>query len=296
MIKSIVFTNKFVGLYSDAFGKRYGSMTLGDFFDQIKNGNWKEVTDHVRASINDGEKRKRKTMLPCITTSGVFNPSRLDRNLSNGFSYVIVLDLDFKDNRSLDLSYASREAIDVDHTLAVHKSVGGNGYAIYVVVDEWKKNTYDYVRSFYEMMLGVNLDKSTSNLARLRYVSYDPDIIVNDNVDPIEVPDIIVRKIPTRKQTRDTMSKHSDDSVMELVKTVIANGDDPTADYYDWFKLGCAISSEYGEGGRSMFHIVSSNYHGYDYQLVDRKYDSIMNMGSHSAGKGTIIYLLSKYQ
>ena len=231
----------------------------------------------------------------CVMPSGTFL-ERNDNGLDGEFTGVVVLDLDAKDNIGIDIDNVVKDSKLISNTIAYHKSVSGEGYAIYVLVDEWKKNTYKFVRDFYTAMLGVTFDKSTSNLSRLRYVSTDPDIWVSETVEPLMIPNVIPKKKDSYVPLNEARSDNSDKIIIDLIDTVISNGDDPTSDYGDWFTLGCAIASWLGEGGRDYFHKVSSNYYGYNYTEVDSKYDSILSLGRWKAGKGSIVYILSQYQ
>ncbi len=145
-------------------------------------------------------------------------------------------------------------------------------------------------------MLGVTFDKSTSNLSRLRYVSYDPDIWWSKTVEPLLIPEVVKKKKVPYKPSNKAREHNSDKVITDLIDVVISNGDDPTSDYADWFNLGCAIANGYGESGRDLFQKLSSNYHSYNPKEVDDKYDSILRLGNWKSGKGSIVYLLSKYQ
>ena len=110
--------------------------------------------------------------------------------------------------------------------------------------------------------------------------------------------------IPTKKKRRhkyvetsfERRTGRSDIMIRELINTVINNGDDPTSDYHDWFRLGCALAKSYGQGGRDLFQKLSSNYHNYDPAKVDEEYNKILKLGSWNSDKGTIVYILSQYQ
>ena len=293
--------DRYISLYHSAVDKyKVKNITIRDYFELItvKSG---AVSNYVKECLENGKNSNgarflKSTTIPCVTPSGVFD-ERNDAGLIMKYTRIVVLDLDAKDNVGINLEEVILDARYIDSTLAYHKSVSGEGYAIYVMVDKWQKNTYKFVMDYYTIMLGVTFDRATSNLSRLRYVSYDPNIWVASDVTELRIPDVVARK---KKRFHDgtiiDRRSKSDGSIMDLIDVVISNGDDPTSDYADWFQLGCAIASEYGEVGRHMFHKVSSNYHSYDYEEVDKKYDSILRMGNYKSGKGSIVYILSKFQ
>lgn len=277
------------------------SISLIDYFNDIKTVYMPSLVEY-RWYVDNGQKYVsnakyiKSSRIECVTPSGRFT-ERKDSELRGRFTGVIVLDLDAKDNVGIDIHEAVKDCQYIPNTLAYHKSVSGEGYAIYVHVDEWKENTYKFARQYYTVMLGVTFDKATSNLSRLRYVSYDPDIWIAEEIEPLIIPEVIKKKVEMRQfdMKPDRLAK-SDSIITDLIDTVISNGDDPTSDYADWFSIGCALANAYGESGRQLFHKVSSNYHAYNPDEVDKKYDSIIRLGNYKAGKGTIVFLLSKYQ
>lgn len=293
--------NKKISMYQNAMSVISGTIYIRDYFNYIKGGEYRDDVTRYRQSVKtigkDSEwTRLIKTgQLACVTPSGVFR-DRKDNGLASDFTGIIVLDLDAKDNIGIDIDEAMLDARDMPNTLAYHKSVSGEGYAIYVYVDKWQKNTYNFVMSYYTVMLGATFDKATCNLSRLRFISSDPDIWIASSVECLEIPPIVERKRKDYVPKNTGREERSDEMIDVLLDIVISNGDDPTSDYADWFTLGCAMANGYGEAGRDMFHKVSSNYGGYDYNEVNKKYDSILQMGEWKANKGSIVFILSQYQ
>jgi hypothetical protein len=276
----------------------YVKYSISSYFNLVKYGISSDVLtyrDYVLKHGKDSAKEFKTSELGCVTPSGLFK-GRNDAGLNGDFTGVIVLDLDAKDNVGIDIDEAIKDSQLIPSTLAYHKSVSGEGYALYVYVDKWTKNTYSFAMSYYTVMLGVTFDKATSNLSRLRYISYDPDIWIADDIVALEIPKVAEKRKQKPIPIDSNRFAKSEDYIIQLIDVVIGNGDDPTSDYADWFTLGCAFANGYGESGRQLFHKVSSNYHAYSHSEVDSKYDSILNMGGWKATKGSIVYILSKYQ
>ena len=59
--------------------------------------------------------------------------------------------------------------------------------------------------------------------------------------------------------------------VEALIAALKASGRDITADYNDWLKVGFALAGEFGEAGRSYFHVISFLYPGCDQAESDKK-------------------------
>ncbi len=185
--------DKHIGRYKNTYDTNVDRvLTLDDYFYDIKNSSCRKVSVYRYAikkyGKNSDEAKALKLNIPAVTTSGVFN-ERKDNDLKSEFTNVIVLDLDAQDNEDLNLSEAVIKMKEIPYTLAVHKSCSGRGLAVYVLVEEWKSNTYKFTRMLYELHTNLIFDNATSNLSRLRYVSNDGNIFVNHNVFALSIPD-----------------------------------------------------------------------------------------------------------
>ena len=80
-------------------------------------------------------------------------------------------------------------------------------------------------------------------------------------------------------------SKVDDDEVRELVAAVTAEGRDITNGYENWLRLGFALASHFGEGGRQLFHELSRMNSQYNKKECDRKFTSCLK----SEGNGITI-------
>ena len=76
-----------------------------------------------------------------------------------------------------------------------------------------------------------------------------------------------------------------------ILRQIKQSGTDLTSDYYDWVRCAFAISAEFGEIGRSMFHTVSSNHSDYDFQKTDKKYTSVLKSGNNSVKINTFFWM-----
>jgi len=185
--------DKSIGRYKNTYDTNVDRvLTLDDYFYDIQNSSCSQVSKYRYAikmyGKSSDEAKELKMRIPAVTTSGVFR-TRKDNDLKSEFTNVIVLDLDYNGNEDLDLSEAVITLREIPYTLAVHKSCSGKGLAVYVLVEEWKSNTYNFTRMLYELHTGFVFDNATSNLSRLRYVSNDSDIFVNHNVFSLSIPD-----------------------------------------------------------------------------------------------------------
>jgi len=290
-MNSSKYLNKSISFFKDATSVIPSDYYYYDYyFSDIRNCHYDEVIGTIRSETDKKSRQTLKKALPCVTPSGLFKK----RNKAGliEFSGVVVLDLDKTDTVSDDeLAEAAELSKQIPSTLAVHLSVSGNGYAIYVVVNEWQANTYNYARTYYEMILGIDFDKVTSDVSRLRYVSSDANIYVADEVEPLLIPEKPKAKLKRSRK----LEANSKDKLWVLAKRVVSKGVDITPTYYDWLRVGMAIKSEYGENGRDLFHYISHNHPDYDSVLTDEKYTSLMRSNASKVGIGTLIYMLKQH-
>ncbi len=181
-----------IGKYKNTYDVKVDRvLTLNDYFGDIKDSNERKVSVYRYAikkyGKNSDEAKEIKMNIPAVTVSGVFR-ERKDHDLKTEFTKVIVLDLDAQDNPNIDLDDAVMQMKEIPHTLAVHKSCSGKGLAVYVLIEEWKSNTYNFTRMLYELYTGFSFDNATSNLSRLRYVSNDKDIFINYSAFELAIP------------------------------------------------------------------------------------------------------------
>ncbi len=185
--------DKAIGKYKNTYDTNIDRvLTLNDYFHDIQNSSSRKVSVYRHAikkyGKNSDEAKEIKLNIPAVTMSGVFN-ERNDNGLRTEFTNVIVLDLDAQDNPDINLDDAVAKMKEIPYTLATHKSCSGKGLAVYVLVEEWKSNTYKFARMLYELHTSYIFDNATSNLSRLRYVSNDENIFVNYNVFELSIPD-----------------------------------------------------------------------------------------------------------
>lgn len=287
MKKDNVIFSKKISFYENALSKAPAhNLTVQTYFNRIKNGFWVEYVFYYRSGSLE------KKFIPIVTPSGVF-ASRKKEGLVGDYTNLICLDLDSKDNPDLYMQGLRYDLEYDDEVFAFHSSISGNGLAIYVVLgDKLTYRDYSFVRKEFEKRYNIVLDKSTSDLARARFVSYDPDLIVNHNFEPFN-------SVPEKHSDGQNVSSgqivsKSYDALSAAIRHTVESGRDITCDYDAWIKIGFALINEFGESGRPLFHLVSSNHPEYDYEEADKKYTSLFNTENSMYRAGFIFHLIKK--
>jgi hypothetical protein len=146
--------------------------------DRIKNGSSKEIVRKVREEKRKTERNELKKQLPAICFSGSFN-KRADNSIVE-HSGLICLDFD---------GYAKQKELLQDkenftknkYVFSVFISPSGNGLKVLVKIPPDPENHTNYFNSLEKHFGSVYFDKTSKNLSRVCYESYDPLLYVNDN-------------------------------------------------------------------------------------------------------------------
>ena len=67
---------------------------------------------------------------------------------------------------------------------------------------------------------------------------------------------------------------------------------DVTTHYHDWYRIGMALASHYGEAGRDYYHRLSRFYPHYTPQETNKQYDHCLHYNTHRIHLGTLFYLI----
>lgn len=146
--------------------------------ERVKEGKSKELVRKIRHEKNKDERNRLKQELPAICFSGKF--AKRDDNSLLEHSGLICLDFDnFTSNSSM---LAKKEELSLDqYTFSVFISPSGKGLKLIVKIPkdpERHKAYFNALETYYNSEL---FDKTSKNLSRVCYESYDPTIFVNTN-------------------------------------------------------------------------------------------------------------------
>jgi hypothetical protein len=159
--------------------------------DRIKDGAGatKELVKKIRLEKRKPERQELKKQLPAICFSGTFN-KRTDASLLE-HSGLICLDFDgyLKQKELLQ----DKESLSKNkYVFSVFISPSGNGLKVLVKIPADAESHTLYFNSLEKYFNSPYFDKTSKNISRVCYESYDPLIAVNENSsiwDVIEEPE-----------------------------------------------------------------------------------------------------------
>jgi hypothetical protein len=164
------------------FVKVVDYLPFEEFLNRVKSGAYAHLIKAIRAKINDGDQKGAdalKRLLPAIASSGKFDGKRCGEN-NTEYSHLVVLDIDkLTDEQLLPLK---QKICACPHTLACFVSPSGRGLKVFVCVSTDAKDhlkAFLALQQYYQKLTGVKIDASGKDIARLCFVSYDPQLYHN---------------------------------------------------------------------------------------------------------------------
>jgi predicted P-loop ATPase len=263
-----------------AHTKKGMSLTFSDFLEKIKDGFWQDQVLKYRTERT----QESKKALPYVTISGLFKERNSD--LLTQHSGFIAIDID----GLKDLNHV-REQICCDNNFyAVFVSCGGSGLcAIAKINPKLHLESFNYLSKYlYEKYNIIEVDEKCKDVSRARFVSYDPDLYINQDAIVVTV------KPYTKVKKEPSTYVFVESEFTNVVKNIIDQKIDVTADYGDWINIGFALAGKFGENGRPYFHALSELNPEYNQHKTDQKYSHLIRTKKDPTVPIDFIYNLAK--
>jgi len=159
--------------------------------NRIKEGteSTKDLVKRIRLEKRKPERQELKKLLPAICFSGTFN-KRTDASLMQ-HSGLICLDFDGYE-KAKDLLQDKENLSKNKYVFSVFISPSGNGLKVLVKIPADAENHINYFNSLEKYFNSPYFDKTSKNISRVCYESFDPLLHINENSsiwDEIEEPE-----------------------------------------------------------------------------------------------------------
>ena len=244
-----------------------------DLFDFLNTSTHHQQVEEIRACTDKARRRELKSKLPAITPSGVFS-KRCNAGLIK-HSGIICIDIDGDQNPHIRNLEAQKSIIsDLVGLWYVGLSASGNGLFLLFRVKYPEKHAEHFAALARELQYrGLTVDATCKDIARLRGASYDPNPYYNPDAgmfsDTLLLNHTPVRHTPPPPSKSDLTALR----VRKLVSRIEQAGVN-IADYYpDWYSIGRALASEFGELAREWYHVISAQSSKYNARECDRQYN-----------------------
>lgn len=151
---------------------------VAKILERIKDGASKDLVKRIRAEKRKPERNEMKKQLPAVCFSGKFN-KRSDSALIE-HSGLICLDFDGY-TKQKELLQDKENLSKSKYVYSVFISPSGNGLKALVKIPADPDNHTNYFNSLEKHFNSPYFDKTSKNLSRVCYESYDPLIHINEN-------------------------------------------------------------------------------------------------------------------
>lgn len=174
------------------FYKHQGIFSLLEVILSVKEDKLKVLIEKIHQFSEQGKKEeanKLKKGLPGFTPSGVF-PNGRRAELIQEYYPVICLDFDNVNDALPNL----RKIVDaMPTTFASFISPRGNGLKVFVITNSTLNShvqAFNQVADEYEKQTGIKSDRSVKDVSRLCFLSYDPDLYINNSSKIFEIEEV----------------------------------------------------------------------------------------------------------
>ena len=243
------------------------TILINEFLNSIKVGIHKDRVEKVRQIKTKEEITHAKSNLPCVTVSGNFLVRKKDSLIKHS-GYIAI---DFDDINLNNLDKIRNQLKSDIYTYSLFTSVSGNGFCVIVKIDPHKHlESFDGLYNYYLDTYKLLPDIACKDVTRLRFVSYDPELCINEKSELFKI-------YRSKKHPKATPLVVSQDDITELVNQIKSRNIDITEPYSNWLNIAFALVDECGESGRNMFHVISSQSPKYNQQECDSFYNYCVN-------------------
>ena len=182
--------------YKNVIDKKGVVVPVISVLSAIRDGKWESVIQEIRITQDKKLRDKKKqSLLPAATFSGVF--SKREDSCIKKYTRLVTIDIDQKDKAKKVKSMMMQDP----YVFSCFMSPSGGLKALYIVdvPGKYHRNfSYPQIKEFVQDNYNVEVDKSGSNISRLCFVSYDPEIYINK--------DASIFSIDTRNRYNDSGS------------------------------------------------------------------------------------------
>ena len=235
---------------------------------------------HIYRETQDPAVRKeiKKSRLPCVTVSGIFD-TRARKRLGHRHSHYICVDIDGKDNPGVKGRWPRAKELLAEKFSSLcyaGLSVGGNGLCLVFRIAYPERHRAQYFALINEIRTKIHLyaDSTCCDVIRLRVASYDPEPFFNPNAIPYLN---LINKdygVPCKNDRSASMDVDTKMRAYACIKIISDRQIDITCGYKVWRAIGQALANEFGpEEGRRLFHLVSQWHSDYYPTECDRLFD-----------------------
>lgn len=260
----------FVSLYKNVKAQENRDISIHDYISFVKAGTNQDLVLKARSAKEQGNLelyKELKNQSQAVTGSCTFisGVSKSTQNISS-LNGLIIIDID---NDQVTEEIKTQLQND-PYTYIMHSSFGGGqNYCIFVKIDSNRfDDSFENLAQYYFSTYGIKIDQACKNKNRLRFLSFDPEIFVNDSAKRWKATK--PKNIEVKKELTSYIFFENDfDNLLKQIKERSIN---LCSTYNRWVNVGMALASHFGEAGADKFDFISSFDTKYDAKTNQRHY------------------------
>ena len=233
-----------VSYFPNVSGTKTMDIKLKEVFDNIRSNKLKHHIKSIRIEKDDAKREALKRNTPAITLSGIFKEKH---SLNDFIQHSGLIQVDF--DKVTSPPDVKATLIKDQFTFSCFISPSGTGVKVIVKIAADKdlhENSFDSLAKYYYDTYGLEMDKKCRDLSRLCFLSYDPDLFVNENAKLFVGPlGPAATQLKTSSGTFNQSFNLSDD-VEKVIIQIEGSKTDITVCYDNWLKLGFALADGFG--------------------------------------------------
>jgi hypothetical protein len=265
---------------------------VGDYLLQVRDGSYKSEVSEIRAVNSKDTQRKLKSYLPIVRYQSFKARAISDESIEK-FSGIIYLDFDAPDIAKAGTTPELLKADLSQHecVLAAMLSCSGGGVCCLALAENIDSGDA-YREAFRELAdqfsVYCEVDSQTINPSRANFVTFDPEIFINEKAVPYSRQAVQEResKAAALKRKYSEMANTAfrafnpteQDIFHQLLEYCRLEGLQITKSYSDWVRMGFAIFKVFGnnEEALDLFHEFSRlSPEVYDVNETEKKFHNI---------------------
>ena len=260
-------------------------ITYDNFIDTIRNpGTHTDTILKIRQLRAEGKPYKQlKKNLPLVTVSGTFK-THTDAGITQ-HSGLLCLDFDHFD--TIEDAECSRDKLASDPFVkCAFLSASGN-LAVIIEIDPARhQDSFTCLSAYFSKEHELVVDESGRNVSRYRFLSYDPEMLINLNSGPYAVREDYIEAITVSDEMHaSTPLETIPSDVVKLIARINETGIDITSVYSDWVKICFALARNCNGNGLEYFHEISKYNPDYNQKLTTNKFNSVKKSVTESDKK-----------
>lgn len=259
-----------VSVQANTWSKKISSSTIREILEIIKSTTYKGVTEFLRETLAKDPKiyKAEKMKLHAVTFNASFIGSRKIDNIDK-YNSLIVIDIDKLDEDQIESVY-NKLASD-KYVYSFWMSPSGRGYKGLVSINYTfdvsnydltiaHKHAFSSLNKYFSDNHNIELDISGSDIPRLCFISYDPDLIIKNELCDFTIDDEIEFEQKSKKQntnnrnnktTKHLQNIHGKNNpfhrkeINSIIRFLEKNNKSITCDYYNWYRVAMAIATTF---------------------------------------------------